>query len=133
MPGTADLPVPGVAAHVLQRAGGLPAEQAGGLVGPGVAGGDVPGAARHDAIRHRAATGGGKGVDHLQHAVALAGAEVDDVEAGLRQMGQGRPVAAGEVGHVDVVAHAGAVGRGVVVAEDVDMGQLPRPRATGRA
>ena len=50
MPGTADLPVPGVAAHVLQRAGGLPAEQAGGFVGPGIAGGDVPGAARHGVV-----------------------------------------------------------------------------------
>jgi hypothetical protein len=47
----------------------------------------------------------------------------------LRQMGQGREVAAGQVGHVDVVAHAGAVNRGVVVAEDVDVGQLPRGHA----
>lgn len=45
------MPVPGVAAHVLQRAGSLPAEQAGGFVGPGVAGGDVAGAARRGTMR----------------------------------------------------------------------------------
>ena len=50
-PGTAGLPVSSVAAHAPKRAGGLPAEQAGGFVGQGVAGGDVPGAARRGTMR----------------------------------------------------------------------------------
>ena len=66
-----------------------------------------------------------KGVQHVHDAVALAGAQVADEEAaaGL-QLPDGADVAAGQVHHVDVVADAGAVGGGVVVAKDVDLFQL---------
>ena len=80
------------------------------------------------AVRHGLAAGGFKGAHHLQHAVALAGAQVPHMGAGAGLQGgqgaQGAQMAFGQVHHVDVVAHAGAVGRGVVVAKHGQLGQL---------
>ena len=60
-----------------------------------------------------------EGVHHLEHAVALAGAEVEDALARvLRHVGDRRDVAAREVHDVDIVAHARAVRRVIVVAKD---------------
>ena len=62
-------------------------------------------------------------VDHVEDAVAVAGAEVVDGEATLPLDGfEGADVPVGEVDDVDVVAHAGAVRGGVVVAEDAEAG-----------
>ena len=55
----------------------------------------------------------------------MAGAQVEHVHAVLAaHVVEGAHMAAGKVHHVDVVAHAGAVGRGVVVTEHVDVVEL---------
>ena len=98
---------------------GLPVKFAGGLGGIGVAGGDVAGAARQDAVGDMDAGAALEGVYHVEDRVAFAGAEVVDGQTALLfDGGEGGYMPAGEVHHMDVVAHAGAVGRVVVVAED---------------
>ncbi len=64
----------------------------------------------------------GETVDDLAHRGALAGAHVVGVVASWRPSAryvQGGDVGHGQVQDVDVVAHAGAVGGGVVGAEDL--------------
>ena len=61
--------------------------------------------------------GGGQ---HLLHAGALAGAQVEDVAVAAGQEVQRLQVGVGQIQHVDVVADAGAVGGGVVGAEHLD-------------
>ena len=64
-------------------------------------------------------------MQHFEHAVALAGAEVAGKEAAvLGELPERGDVAAGEVDDVDVVAHAGAVVGGIVVAVDVQLLKL---------
>ena len=64
-------------------------------------------------------------MDDIEHAVAMARAQVEHMHAGLSaHVVEGAHVAAGQVDDVDVIAHAGAVGRGIVVAEDVDVVEL---------
>jgi len=119
------LPAPGIGAHRIQVARGLPAQQGACQAGVRVAGVDVARAARDDLVGHRAAAGALVGADHLQHAVAAAGAQVDRERLlPLEQVAQRRHVSFGEVHHVDVVAHAGAVGRVVVAAEHLHLGPL---------
>ena len=117
--------LPRAAAHVLERAGGRPAQIPAGFGGIGIAGGDVARAARLDAVRHGSPRRLLEGADELQHAVAAPGAQVDRMPAGVAgQKAQGGGVALGQVHDVDVVPHAGAVGRGVVVAEHAQLGPL---------
>ena len=64
-------------------------------------------------------------MDDIQHAVAVAGAQVADEQAGLLlQLFDGSNMAAGQVDNMNVVAHAGSVGGRVVIAKDVDLLQL---------
>ena len=112
-------------AHILDAVLSFPAQLALGLGGVGPALGDVAGAARVDDVGQLAPAGFAEGVDDVQHAVSVAGAQVADEQTGLLlQLFDGRHMAAGQVNDVDVVAHAGTVGRGVVVAKDVDFFQL---------
>src|SRR5699024_11991846 len=68
------------------------------------------------------------GVDHLTHREALTRAEVVD-PVGTRFGGlEGQHVGVGQIGDVDVVAHGGAVGGGVVGAEDRDVGPVAQGR-----
>ncbi len=68
------------------------------------------------------------GFDDFEHAEAFSVAQVVDqrrkvsgrIRGLIHQGFQGQQVGIGEVGDVDVVADAGAVGSGVVVAEDFD-------------
>src|SRR5690606_36734068 len=82
--------------------------------------GDVAGAAFDDVQRDALAGGLFERVDQFQHAGAAAGAEVDGFaalpSAGERQCAD---VGVGQVHDVQVVAHAGAVDGGVVIAEDL--------------
>ena len=111
--GVVALPVPAVGAHLLNAVLGLPAQLALGLAGVTPALGNVAGAARVDNIGNLLAAGLAEGVDDVQHAVAVAGAQIADEQAGLLlQLLDGRHVAAGQIHHVDVVAHAGASGVG---------------------
>ena len=73
------LPVPGIPAHVFQIEFCLPAEEFGALVGAGIDGGQVSGTAGRDLIGNGDAVDTLKGLDHVEHAVAGAGAEVEDV------------------------------------------------------
>ena len=112
-------------AHFLNAVLGLPAELTLGLGGIAPALGDVAGAARVDDIGDLLAAGLAEGVDDVQHAVAVAGAQIADEQAGLLlQLFDGSNMAAGQVDNMDVVAHAGAVGGRVVIAKDVNLLQL---------
>ena len=114
------LPAPAVAAHILERVVRAPAEDARALVRAGVHRRQVARAARRDAVGHVHVVGRFKGVHHFEHAVAPAGAEVKNALARMRRhVGNGRDVAARKIHDVDIVAHAGAVGRIIVVAEHV--------------
>ncbi len=112
------LPAPCIAHHLLQPADGLPVQIALRLGGVGEAGGDVAGAPGRYAVRNRLATGSLEGLDHLEHAVAFAGAQVPHARTNaVVQCAQGTQMALGQVHHMDVVPHAGAIGRRVVVAK----------------
>ena len=65
------------------------------------------------------------GARHLEHRVAGAGADVEALAAGQRRALERQHVHLGEVADVDVVAHAGAVGGRVIVAEHVDRDARP--------
>ena len=114
-----------VGAHVLNAVLCHPAQLVLGLGGVGVALSDIAGAAGVDDVGDLLAAGLFKGMEHFQHAVALAGAQVADEQAAVRfQLPDGAHMAAGQVHHMDVVAHAGAVRGGVVVAEHMHLFQL---------
>ena len=64
-------------------------------------------------------------MNHIQHTVAVAGAQVADEQAGLFfQLFDGCHMAAGQVHNVDVVAHAGAIGGRVIIAVHMHFFQL---------
>lgn len=126
LPGPPLIP-PRAAAHVFQRADRRPAQIPAGLGGVGVAGGDVARAARLDPAGHIPPAGLLEGAHDLQHAVAAPGTQIEGMPAGVAaQEAQGGGVAFGQVHDVDVVPHAGPVGRGVVVAKDVQFGPQAR-------
>src|SRR5690349_1965906 len=112
--------LPGRGDHVPHVVLGLPAEFRGRQVGGGHDPGRVPGAAWGDGRGTVVAGDGVDVVDHLAHGDALAAADVDgELASGARLQGAGGGhVGLGQVGDVDVVADAGAVGGVVVVAED---------------
>src|SRR6478609_6315409 len=114
------LPPPRVRAHVVDRPGRHPAEL---VVGPGRVGPEgreVSGPTADDVVRDRHSRGAFERLDQLQHRGAPARPEVPGANrlVGGRDPVECRDMAGGEVLDVDVVALAGAVGRGVVVAED---------------
>ena len=119
------LPVPAVGAHLLDAVLSHPAQLVLGLGGVGVALRDITGAARVDDVGDLLAAGLGEGMDDIQHAVTLAGAQIADEEAaaGL-QLADGAHMAPGQIHNMDVVTHTGAVRGGVVVAKDVHLFQL---------
>ena len=119
--GVVALPVPAIAAHVRDVVLGLPAHHALGLGGIAPVGSDVAGAALADHVGQLLATSLGEGGDDLEYRGAGAGAQVKDLDAGLAvHPVKGGNVTRGQIAHVDVVAHAGAVGGGVVVAKDLN-------------
>ena len=70
-----------------------------------------------------------KGMNHVENAVARAGAEVDGIPPFCRRRAfHGTDVTFGEVDDVNVVADSGTVGRVVVVAENLDGGEAPGGR-----
>src|SRR5699024_1646368 len=109
----------GRADDVVQPVLGLPAQGLGDAVAGADQAGRVAGAAGAVLRGDLDALGAGDRVDHLEHARALAGADVEGaVRAFLAaQVVQRGDVGVGEVQHVHVVADAGAVGGVVVVAE----------------
>mmetsp|Transcript_9861 Transcript_9861/g.21966 ORF Transcript_9861/g.21966 Transcript_9861/m.21966 type:complete len:281 (-) Transcript_9861:409-1251(-) len=137
--GIGGLPPIRVRAHLLQPARGRPAQL---LQSPGrvrVADSDVPRPALPELEGQRVPRGLLHGRHHVQHAVASARAQVEHrvlpVPVGLRGLGrvlrvrlhvlERGDVPLGQVHHVDIVAHACAVLRGIVFAKN---GQLfPAP------
>ena len=93
----------------------------------------VAGPALADHDRHRVAGDLADGVHDLLHREAGAVAQVVDPVLARRRGRQGQQVGVGEVGDVDVVADAGAVGRRVVLAEDRHRLPLARRRPAGRS
>ena len=105
------LPVPAVAAHFVNAVLSFPAQLTLGLAGIAPALGNIAGAARVNDIGQLLAAGLAECMNHIQHTVAVAGAQVADEQAGLFfQLFDGCHMAAGQVHNVDVVAHAGAIG-----------------------
>ena len=74
---------PAVAAHVVDIAGRAPAQQGCGLLGIGIAQGDVACAAGADLVGNGAAGSLFEGLDDFQNAGAVAGAQVDGFCAGV--------------------------------------------------
>ena len=119
------LPLPGGGAHLLDAVLGGPAQYVSGLGRVGVAGGDIARTAGVHRVGQRLAAGFFIGVENIHHAVALAGTQVADEKTtvGL-QLFQRRQMALGQVHHMDVIPHAGAVRGVVVVAENMQLLQL---------
>ena len=119
------LPVPAVAAHILKVIVRRPAEHIFALLRTAVADVDIAGAPAHDSVRHAQAVCLLKGVHHVEHAVADAGAEVKHAFAAMAfHVRNGGDMAAGEIDDMDVIAHAGAVVGVVVVAENAQILEL---------
>ena len=98
---------------------GLPAQHLHRLLRGGDELGGIAGPAGRD-LRGDGVAGDAPGhVDDLLHREAHAVAQVEDIVlATLEQIVQGQDVGLGQVGNMDVVPDAGAVGGGVVVPED---------------
>ena len=112
------LPVPGVAANLFDAAPCLPAQDFKRLVcvGPGVL--DVACAARADFVSDVVTAGLAEGFDHVEHAIWIACAEVEDFGALVRGFILGSyDVSLCEIHYVYVVTAAGAVRRVIVVSE----------------
>lgn len=119
------LPVPAVAAHLVDTVLGFPTEFVLGFGGVAVAGGDVAGAAWLDGVGDRHTVDFLEGVDDVEYAVAVTGAQVVDGQAATAVDGfESCHMAASEVDDMDVVADAGAVVCGVVVTEDSQLWTL---------
>mmetsp|Transcript_7252 Transcript_7252/g.16918 ORF Transcript_7252/g.16918 Transcript_7252/m.16918 type:complete len:202 (-) Transcript_7252:613-1218(-) len=118
------LPVPGVGDGGGHVDLGHPIELLLGLLGLGIASGDVASAARGDLVLDGLAARLLHGGDDLQHRGPVASAQVvgDGALANaLDGLVNGLDVATGEVDNVNVVAHACAIGGVVVAAEDRDL------------
>ena len=110
--------MPGVLRHFVKVARHAPVQLAIGLFSVRPVGREVAFAARREVVVNRFAAGFAKSVDHVEHAAADACAKVIDMHAGfISQFFHRRDVAVGQVHHVNVVAHAGAIFGWVVVAE----------------
>ena len=87
--------------------------------------GRIARAARSIHSRDRMAGHLARRLDHLTDGIALSIAQVVG-PAALIQSAQGQDVGLGQVKHMDIVAHAGAVGGGVVGSEYVDCRSIAR-------
>ena len=111
--------IPTVAAHILHVELCLPAEKLLCLGAVGVAFRDIAGSAGLDDVGNRHAAARLERGYCLEHAGSLAGAEVDRFGALVSEgVLQGADVTVGKVHDVNVIAHAGAVHGGIIVAEN---------------
>ena len=118
------LPIHRRRSHVVDAELGLPAEFTLGLGGVGVAGGDVAGATRLDRERNRVAGSLLVRLDDLKYRVSVTGTQVVGEHAGALDLVDDGDVALGQIDNVDVVAHAGSVGRVIVVTEHLNLLEL---------
>ena len=104
----------GIPAHILQRFFRLPAQKLFGFGRIGVVYRDIAGTARGDHIRYRDFVYAGKGTDHVQYGIPVAGAEVDDLGAGMPGcVVAGLDMTACQVDNMDVIADTGPVRCGI--------------------
>ena len=93
-----------------------------GLGGIGIGYGDIAWAARRIHMGEGQVVGALKGRYHLIYAVTLAGAQVEDLGAlMIHGIFQRLYMAVRQIHHMDVIAHAGTVGGGIIVAEDAQL------------
>src|SRR5665811_273050 len=99
------LPAPGVRAHVIDGAGGPPAELGIGATWVGIRGCDVSTTTSDDLIGQRPAHCTLERMQHVEDARALAGAEVPGADGPVcrGEPGQGGDMSGREVLHMDVV------------------------------
>src|SRR3546814_17332691 len=81
---------------------------------------DLARSARADSIRDRLAAGSFESFDDIEHAVAHASAQVHGYALWSIKRFKRFEVTRRQIDHMDVVAHARAIRRGVVVAPDVE-------------
>ena len=88
----------------------------------GIAGGDITGPPWRDLIFDLDAVGFLESLDHIEHAVADAGSEIEDFRAGMFSgIIERRHMTFGQVDHVNEIPHARAVMGGIIVAEHAQM------------
>ena len=118
--------IPSIPTHIFNAELRLPMQKFLRFFRIGPVGGNVARAARADLVGQLMTAGLFEGMNHVENAVARAGAEVDGIPPRRRGGAfHGADVTLGEIDDVNVVAHAGAVGRVVVVAENLDGGEAP--------
>src|SRR4051795_6598324 len=122
---TAGMPSQGGAHDVVEvRVPRVPAEYRVGALRIGDQRRRVARSARGMLLRHGAAADALDGLDHGTDRMALSGAEIERGSgAALEQIRQRANVRLGEVRHMNVIAHSGAVRGGVVGAVDMHRGR----------
>src|SRR5216684_1567326 len=85
--------------------------------------GRVAGAPRSEFARDLAAGDALGGIDNFQDRESTAVADVEGFAGNAVDLLKRADVGIGDIEHVDVIANAGSVRRGVIRAEDVDMRQ----------
>lgn len=83
--------------------------------------GGVSGAAREEHVRNLAAGDAAGSFDDFENRVAAAVADVEGIAGKAVDLLESKHMGIGDVEDVDVVADAGAVGRGIVGAKDLDV------------
>lgn len=113
------LPVPRIAAHILQRPRGTPAQQFPCLLRRGVAHRNISRPPLGDPEGDVYAGGAFKRGDHLQHAVSHTRPQIEHLHAAVGGAErEGGHMASGQIHNMDIVPDAGAVRRVVVGAKD---------------
>src|SRR5260370_35504618 len=88
----------------------------------------IAGTARTEFARDLAAGDALRGIDDFQDREAAAVADVERLAGNLGDFLKRADVGVGDIEHVDIVADAGSVGRGIVRAEDIDAGKATAGR-----
>src|SRR5260370_17790458 len=83
----------------------------------------ITGTARSEFARDSAAGDALGGIDDFQDREAAAVADVEGFAGNLGDFLKRADVGVSDIEHVDVIADAGSVGRGIVRAEDIEMGK----------
>src|SRR5437899_875391 len=113
------LPVPGIGTHLTQVPRGLPSEQGGCEGCVGVTCCDVARPAFDDMVGDRFARHRLECSDDLEDAMTFAGPQIYRKKSLLlAQLRKSRQMSRREIHDVDVVAHAGAIRRRVVIPEN---------------
>ncbi|MGF6781862.1 hypothetical protein P3T21_007102 [Paraburkholderia sp. GAS334] len=119
------LPAPVVSAHLLDAKLRAPSQQPVGRGRVSKTLRNVARPARDDLIGHRLPRRLLKRAHHVEHAVSLTRTEIhNEARIVLNQRIQRRKMPTRKIDHMNVIAHAGAIGRVVITAEDAQLLQL---------